>query len=306
MARLSNPPPHRYSGAGHDRAAHRRLDAAWLGERRADAATRVILMSGLEVLVSADDEPAPLLLTVAELGRALTGDAIFLGEHEGAPLFAADARPRPRRRAAGSSRCARSAPGCRRERPAGSPTPGRSPTGTPAIASAASAAGPRSASRAATSGAASGCEAQHFPRSDPAVIVLVTHEHPEFGARCLLGRSARFPAGMYSTLAGFVEPGKSLEETVRREIYEEAGVERRGRAVPLVAALAVPGLADAGLPRHRAQRPAADRSRRAGRRRLVHARAAARPRAPAGPAARTRTSIARHLIEDWLFEAAAD
>ena len=67
MARLSNPPPHRYSGAGHDRAAHRRLDAAWLGERRADAATRVILMSGLEVLIRADDEPAPLLLTVAAI-----------------------------------------------------------------------------------------------------------------------------------------------------------------------------------------------------------------------------------------------
>ena len=69
------------------------------------------------------------------------------------------------------------------------------------------------------------CDAQHFPRSDPAVIVLVTHRHPEHGERCLLGRSTRFPAGLYSTLAGFVEPGESLEETVRREVYEEAGVE---------------------------------------------------------------------------------
>jgi NAD+ diphosphatase len=52
------------------------------------------------------------------------------------------------------------------------------------------------------------------------VIVLVTS-----GDRCLLGRSPRFPPGMYSTLAGFVEPGESLEETVRREILEESGVE---------------------------------------------------------------------------------
>jgi NAD+ diphosphatase len=54
--------------------------------------------------------------------------------------------------------------------------------------------------------------------------VLVVHHHPQHGERCLLARSARFPAGLYSTLAGFVEPGESLEETVRREIFEEAGV----------------------------------------------------------------------------------
>ena len=54
------------------------------------------------------------------------------------------------------------------------------------------------------------CDAQHFPRSDPAVIVLVTHRHPEHGERCLLGRSTRFPAGLYSTLAGFVTSSVSL------------------------------------------------------------------------------------------------
>ncbi|HKM62751.1 MAG TPA: NAD(+) diphosphatase [Acidisphaera sp.] len=66
-----------------------------------------------------------------------------------------------------------------------------------------------------------GCGAQHFPRTDPAVIMLVTH-----GDRALLGQSHRFPrARMYSTLAGFVEPGESLEEAVRREVREEAGIE---------------------------------------------------------------------------------
>ncbi len=64
------------------------------------------------------------------------------------------------------------------------------------------------------------CEAQHFPRTDPAVIMLVFR-----GDRALLGHSARFPASnMYSTLAGFVEPGESLEEAVAREVLEEAGV----------------------------------------------------------------------------------
>lgn len=63
------------------------------------------------------------------------------------------------------------------------------------------------------------CAAQHFPRTDPAVIMLVTR-----GERALLGHAARFPANMYSTLAGFVEPGESLEEAVAREVFEEAGV----------------------------------------------------------------------------------
>ena len=63
------------------------------------------------------------------------------------------------------------------------------------------------------------CSALHFPRTDPAVIMLVTR-----GDRALLGHAARFPASMYSTLAGFVEPGESLEEAVAREVFEETGV----------------------------------------------------------------------------------
>jgi NAD+ diphosphatase len=64
-----------------------------------------------------------------------------------------------------------------------------------------------------------GCGAKHFPRVDPAIIVLVADD-----ARCLLGRQAAWPAGRYSTIAGFVEPGESLEDAVRREVLEETGV----------------------------------------------------------------------------------
>jgi len=63
------------------------------------------------------------------------------------------------------------------------------------------------------------CKAQHFPRTDPVVIMLALD-----GERCLLGRQARWPEGMYSCLAGFVEPGETIEEAVRREIREESGV----------------------------------------------------------------------------------
>ena len=65
-----------------------------------------------------------------------------------------------------------------------------------------------------------GCQTMHFPRTDPAVIMLVTH-----GDRALLGRNKNFPVpGMYSTLAGFVEPGESLEDAVAREVREETAI----------------------------------------------------------------------------------
>jgi NAD+ diphosphatase len=63
------------------------------------------------------------------------------------------------------------------------------------------------------------CGAQHFPRTDPVVIMLVVR-----GEQCLLGRQPRFGKGMWSCLAGFVEPGETIEEAVRRETLEEAGV----------------------------------------------------------------------------------
>ena len=67
---------------------HRRLDPDWLNARRADPETRVILMSGLEVLVSATDQPCAEILSIERLGEPLPEEALFLGEHEGAALFA--------------------------------------------------------------------------------------------------------------------------------------------------------------------------------------------------------------------------
>lgn len=69
----------------------------------------------------------------------------------------------------------------------------------------------------------SNCPAEHFPRTDPVVIMLALN-----GDDCLVGRGRHFAPGMFSALAGFIEPGETIEEAVRREIFEEAGI-RTGR-----------------------------------------------------------------------------
>ncbi|TDK22699.1 NAD(+) diphosphatase [Luteimonas aestuarii] len=76
--------------------------------------------------------------------------------------------------------------------------------------------------RAGWLGRCTQCHLEHYPRTDPAVIVAVTD-----GERLLLGRQANWPARRYSTLAGFVEPGETLEQTVVREVFEESAVRVR-------------------------------------------------------------------------------
>ena len=63
------------------------------------------------------------------------------------------------------------------------------------------------------------CNISIFPRTDPAIITLISYKY-----EILLARSSRFPEKMYSTLAGFVEPGETLEQTLDREVFEEVGV----------------------------------------------------------------------------------
>ena len=100
------------------------------------------------------------------------------------------------------------------------------------------------------------CGTEHFPRTDPAVIVLVTDD----AGRALLGHNPHWPANRYSTLAGFVEPGESAEHAVVREIKEESGVDVVDVALPRQPAVAVPVVADAGLHGPRARPGRASRS----------------------------------------------
>lgn len=145
------------------------------------------------------------------------------------------------------------------------------------------------------------CAAQHFPRTDPAVIMLVTRPGPAGGA-CLLARQPRWPAGMVSTLAGFLEPGESLEEAVIREVAEETGVAvgavryRASQPWPFPSSLMLGFRAEA----------AADADIRFDAHELEDARWFTRADIAAFPemglALPRADSIARWLIEEWLAE----
>jgi NAD+ diphosphatase len=195
-----------FAGAALDRAANQRTDDAWIAERLADPASRAVVV-GPEGPWLEDDRPALVPLD----GRR---DPVFLGiAPSGAALFAvaADEGGVGLREAA-----ARLSP---------------ADAGLVAYATAilnwhrrhthcANCGAPTEMAEAGHVRSCPNCGAVHHPRTDPVVIMLV-HD----GDRVLLGRQARWPAGRYSALAGFVEPGESLEEAVAREVAEEAGVQ---------------------------------------------------------------------------------
>ncbi len=135
------------------------------------------------------------------------------------------------------------------------------------------------------------CQAEVFPRIDPAIIVLVTD-----AGRALLGRQAAWPAGRYSALAGFVEPGESLEEAVSREVLEETGV--RVASTRYFGSQPWPFPASLMLGFH--AEAAASEVRLDGE--LEDARWFGRAELLAAPATRLPPShtIARRLIEDWF------
>jgi NAD+ diphosphatase len=141
-----------------------------------------------------------------------------------------------------------------------------------------------------------GCGLEHYPRTDPAIIVAVSD-----GERLLLGRQAGWPAGRWSVLAGFMEPGESLEQTVAREVLEEAGVRIRSASYaasqpwPFPSALMVgfraeadPQLAQAGDELEAAQWFSAAELREL--------------TASGAMQVSPRLSISRWLIDDWLAQ----
>jgi NAD+ diphosphatase len=203
-----------FSGAGLDRAGTRRTDEAWVRAKLRDPASRAIGVAADGVLVEEDrlariavphDGVPPLLLGLDDRDAALfaldmdSADppsgtrvaglreaASVLSQAEGGLVAHATGLVNWHRRHPHCSVC-----GARTE-----------------------------VAEAGYVRRCPSCGAMHHPRTDPVVIMLVVD-----GDRALLGRQARWPPGRYSALAGFVEPGETLEEAVAREVREEAGVE---------------------------------------------------------------------------------
>lgn len=217
-----------YTGSPLDRASHKRDDAGFVAAALDDARSLFVPVWRSKSLVArAGEDTAAVYLTNAAARPWVEAGApwALLGLHNGAPVFALDLSP--------VGDAATAPPGA--EFTDLRTVAGLLPEGDASVLAharglmfwrarhafcgvCAARTEPRSAGNAM---ACASCGAQHFPRTDPAVIMLVVR-----GDRCLLGHSTRFPSvTMYSTLAGFVEPGESLEEAVRREVFEETSVQ---------------------------------------------------------------------------------
>lgn len=216
----ANPPPHVYSSTGYDRAAGKRQDEAFIQAALKDEGTRFLVLHGLRPLITEDEKgPRALFLAAPALAGYRPEEPVFLGLFGGRAVFAVDldgALPGE----GGTYLELRSVAAGLPEGEAGLLAFARALAHWRLRHRYCGACG--GLMRTFMAGHARRCDAcgfDTFPRTDPAVICLVVA-----GEHCLLGRSRHFVPGMFSTLAGFVEPGESLEQTVVREIEEEVGI----------------------------------------------------------------------------------
>jgi len=226
------PKPHLgYTESLIERAAERRLDAPWLAACQADPLTQTYVIGGEMILLKKGGGPHDPLFTPQEARKlAPATEQVFLGLMDGTARFGTGIAP-----SAAEALKARDdlvVIDLRSIAIQGLVTPEHLPPLAEAKAMLHWHARHRHCSvcgvktdmvDAGWKRACPACKAEHFPRTDPVSIMLAVR-----GDRGLLGRSGRFAATMWSCLAGFVEPGESLEDAVRREILEEAGI-RCGR-----------------------------------------------------------------------------
>jgi len=218
-----------FAGNPLDRASDRRTDPVWIAEKLGDPSALAIFLWNGDPLLEGRPEQRRLHFAPADLGRLLAGSderLLFLGLNGDVPIFAVDLED-----AADPAQGALAGRGEFAElRGVAANLP------LPEAGMAATARGlfewrrrhrwcsacgqPSEVADGGWKRVCTACKTQHFPRTDPCVIML-----PVFGDRCLLGRQASWPAGRFSALAGFLEPGESIEEACAREVKEEAGLE---------------------------------------------------------------------------------
>lgn len=214
-----------------DRASDKRTDASWIAEKRKDPTSLIVPMWDLKPLILPElgegDGPDAGWLRPADLDEAATtGLEIFLGVKNGKAFFAVEIDKNAKPETEGPLKGL------------GEFTELRGaaailPSGDAAILAQAKAmidwharhgfcavcGEPTQIAEAGYKRACPSCNAEHFPRTDPVVIMLATN-----GDKALLGRGPGWPDKMYSALAGFVEPGETIEEAVAREVFEETAV----------------------------------------------------------------------------------
>jgi len=209
---------------GIDRAAHHRLDEAWLAAAWSHPTTRCFVVSGGQVLIEDTGDGRAELVTMPSFDAPLTeAHRYFLGvDGDGVRYFALQKDTLPGRmddaaRPAGL----REAGALLSERDAQLMVHAVALENWQRMHRFCSRCGERTVIAAAGHiRRCPACGAEHYPRTDPAVIMLVTDAED----RALLGRQVHWPRGRFSTLAGFVEPGESIEQAVVREAGEEVGV----------------------------------------------------------------------------------
>ena len=201
----------------HNRIAGHRTDDAWLERTWRDERTRVLVLHGGRLVVP--DESGDSAVDWRTPTEAPTGQRVLLGEQDGVTHFAVLVEHVPEgMRAEELRRFVQTLPAEEAALVVHAVALGewhRSHRHCPRCG------GSLEVSDAGHLMVCSGCGRQQFPRTDPAVIMVVTDDED----RCLPGRQERWPEGRYSTLAGLVEPGESLEQAVAREVFEEVGIE---------------------------------------------------------------------------------
>lgn len=206
-----------FTGSPLDRADHIRIDGAALAAARADPAARLLRLDGIDpeldeqgllrwdVLDGAGDDPAIALLGLIDGAPRFTPIRPVSGERMRSPALYMMLNRMPQAEAATFAAARSLIAWHARHR---------------FCANCGAATAPF---RAGWGRKCDACATEHFPRVDPVVIMLAQHGQGA-EARVLVGRQRIFPPRSYSALAGFVEPGESIEEAVARELHEEAGV----------------------------------------------------------------------------------
>ena len=215
-----------FAGPYLDRTSHLRQDAAWFASALADANSRVLPVWNSRSLIADGNEPRAAFVGIGEIPheRRNVDELILLGRVNEASIFAyeVEAIEPPQLLTGARFEDLRLVASLLPPEEAGLLGYARAMISWRRRHRFCGACGAKTV--AAKSGhvlvcTSPSCRHEQFPRLDPAIIVLVSD-----GERALLGRQASWPVGRYSTIAGFVEPGESLEDAVAREVFEETGI----------------------------------------------------------------------------------